>query len=301
MDRATDALDEAGLLLDLLVGLPAGLVVLDADGRVVLYNERESELAGFRPDEVLGRSFFEEVAPCTDVRAVAGRFRHAMAEPGRRLREDIDFEFPFEDGPRQVRIRMRDRTIGGRRFAMLLIDDNTRLKNTEAALREALSRAREEARRDELTGLYNRTGLKERLEEELERARRYGHRVSLLMVDVDDFKSINDAHGHTVGDRVLQRVAGQILGATREPDSPCRYGGDEFLLVLPETGSGGASALADRLDESIRALRFEDHPELRVTASLGRVTVEPDDLPEGPAPLERVLDDVDAALYRDKA
>ncbi|HKY84380.1 MAG TPA: diguanylate cyclase [Anaerolineales bacterium] len=121
---------------------------------------------------------------------------------------------------------------------------------------------------DPLTGLFNRHKLTEALETEFERAARYGRPVSLIMMDLDDLKVVNDTHGHVGGDAVLQQVADAIRGRVRRLDLPTRYGGDEFLVLLPETTLEDAHGVAERIGFEVRKIRAG---KLAVTASIGVV------------------------------
>jgi len=112
------------------------------------------------------------------------------------------------------------------------------------------------ANTDGLTGLYNHRYFQERLEEELERARRFGRSVALLMTDLDSFKEFNDHHGHPAGDVVLQEVAAVLRGAVRQSDIVSRYGGDEFAVIAPETEEAAAEELARRLRRAIAGHHF---------------------------------------------
>lgn len=122
--------------------------------------------------------------------------------------------------------------------------------------------------RDNLTGLYNQRHFYDRLEAEIERSRRQKYTLSLLVIDVDKFKSYNDAHGHLEGDKVLQTVAEVIWECTREHvDIGCRYGGDEFTVILPECPEAQAFNIAERLRGMFEAKRFD-----LLTMSIGLVT-----------------------------
>ena len=167
------------------------------------------------------------------------------------------------------------------------------------ALANALRVARAEALSvtDDLTQLYNSRYLHEVLRKETKRAVRSGRSLSVLFVDLDGFKRINDAHGHMLGSRALVEAAAVIRSSARETDIVARFGGDEFALVLPETGPEGASAVARRVRERIgRHIFLADRgPGSRLTASVGVAT-----LPEAAETAEDLLQAADAAMYRVK-
>lgn len=151
--------------------------------------------------------------------------------------------------------------------------------------------------RDPLTGLFNRRYLEASLERELTRAKRSRHPVCVIMVDVDHFKRFNDTFGHEAGDVVLVEVAGVLKAATREDDIACRYGGEEFTLILPEASAALATERAGQIREAIRKLHLEHRRRSlgTVTASFG-IAVYPQDsgTPAG------LVQAADAALYQAK-
>ncbi|SFD88517.1 diguanylate cyclase (GGDEF) domain-containing protein [Thiohalospira halophila DSM 15071] len=141
------------------------------------------------------------------------------------------------------------------------------------ALEDELRRA---ATIDPLTHLANRQHLLDLAREELGRARRYHHPLSLLMIDVDHFKRVNDRHGHAMGDAVLEAVARNCRQALRETDHLGRAGGEEFIAVLPETAAEGARTLARRLVEAVAGIEPPERPDDRsVTISVGAATLRP--------------------------
>jgi diguanylate cyclase (GGDEF)-like protein len=109
---------------------------------------------------------------------------------------------------------------------------------------------------DSLTGLYNRRAFEKKIHEEFERSKRYHNPLSLLILDIDNFKTINDTYGHHGGDAVLVKISETLREKTRQSDFPCRYGGEEFVLVLPETDQENALQVASKIHDSIRACAF---------------------------------------------
>ncbi|ADU64253.1 MAG: GGDEF domain-containing protein [Pseudodesulfovibrio sp.] len=167
------------------------------------------------------------------------------------------------------------------------------------ALRNALifKEVKLRADRDGLTRIYNRHSFDERLIYEIKRRRRYNHDLSLLMVDLDHFKQVNDTYGHKAGDMVLRKV-GEILTETfRTTDLAARYGGEEFVVLLPHTSEEAAWKLAERIRESIQGcvFRFDGH-EFSVTASIGVASVEAGALTRD----DDLLIKADKALYKAK-
>lgn len=125
-------------------------------------------------------------------------------------------------------------------------------------------------RTDELTGLFNFRHFQYSIDLEMERARRSGHSVSLLMLDLDHFKALNDRHGHECGNYTLKQVSQIIQRALRRLDIPCRYGGEEFAIILPDTSLHAAIHLANRLRQSIEEMGLVFNGEdINVTASIG--------------------------------
>jgi two-component system cell cycle response regulator len=166
---------------------------------------------------------------------------------------------------------------------------------TVAAERERLE---ELASTDQLTGCHNRRALIDVLERELDRARRYNLVLTVLMVDLDHFKWINDTMGHLVGDVVLRQLGELLRREVRSVDTVARYGGEEFVIVLPETAVHGAMIFAERMRQRIQQYPFGDGSQpLRVTVSIG-VANFPD--PKATSP-ETFLSLADTALYRAKA
>ena len=151
---------------------------------------------------------------------------------------------------------------------------------------------------DELTGLYNRRYLKERLWEEVERARRYNYPISCLMIDVDRFKEINDTYGHQLGDKVLSELGRLLKNTTRVVDIVARYGGEEFLIVLPMTNLKGAQTLAERIRRNVELSRFGGELSLALTVSIGCAELNP--TREDEMDPDLLIQMADKALYEAK-
>jgi diguanylate cyclase (GGDEF)-like protein len=167
------------------------------------------------------------------------------------------------------------------------------------ALDNALRMQRAEALSvtDDLTQLYNSRYLSQVLRRETKRASRSGRPLSLLFIDLDGFKGINDTHGHLFGSSALVEAAAVIRISARETDIVARFGGDEFALVLPDTGAEGAYAVGERIRERIAAHRFlaGDGLGLQLTASIGVAT-----LPDVAVSAEELVQAADTAMYRVK-
>jgi diguanylate cyclase (GGDEF)-like protein len=172
----------------------------------------------------------------------------------------------FLDDERVTRAVLRDGSLvrlGGRvtfRFAVLEEDEQ-----------RALSSLQELGHCDPLTRVYNRRHLEQHLAAELAFAERHGSSISLILLDIDRFKEVNDRHGHLAGDLVLERVAKLITSQIRVEDMLARYGGEEFIIVLRETPVGGAEVLAERIRRAVAEAAIEISPEqtLQVTLSAG--------------------------------
>ncbi len=150
------------------------------------------------------------------------------------------------------------------------------------------------ASRDPLTGLANRRLLMERLKEELERCRRGGAPFSLVMLDADHFKRINDLFGHDTGDRVLCMMADTISRQLRDCDLCARWGGEEFMLLLPDTGLEQASSMVERVMQAVRNLRLGEDKQIQLSVSAGLSGYRPDE------EIDITINRADSALIRAK-
>ena len=161
-----------------------------------------------------------------------------------------------------------------------------------------LTRSRDLAMRDDLTKAYNRRFFDSYLDEEIERARRYGALFSIIFLDLDDLKMVNNFYGHLTGSRTLQEVAKRILAAVRGIDKVVRFGGDEFCIILPQTDQEQAVAVANRVRKALTAMPYHLEPniEISITASFGIATY-----PRHGITKDDLIRQADAAMYRVKS
>lgn len=155
------------------------------------------------------------------------------------------------------------------------IRDITDRKKSEEERKHLIEELNHLSRTDSLTGLLNRRALTERLEYEVNRAKRYHSELSLILCDIDNLKAINDTYGHNEGDRALQILSGTFSELVRRPDIVGRYGGDEFMLILPETPISGAVNLAERVRTSVEKAGFKltDEERIPISLSLGATSL----------------------------
>lgn len=241
-----------------------------------------------------GSPLFAEVRPLWESEGIDLAIRSVGAIP-----------FSFESGRRGVfflRSGPGEPTLDEEsvQLASAIVQGAARALNRAAMFKSVLSH-REQlealAKTDELTGCLSRRYLMERLEHELERAARYQRLIAIAMLDIDHFKRLNDTLGHTRGDAALRTIGGVLRRSLRGADFVGRYGGDEFLIVLPETGAIGALELAERIRQGISRRTFDFRGrKMRLTVSGGVVGY-----PEaGILTAEELIDLADQALYRAK-
>jgi two-component system cell cycle response regulator len=211
---------------------------------------------------------------------------------------------------RSIRLPLKQLEEGARRFGkgdlgyrlpLAATDELGQVMQTFNVMAEMLEKNQTELKalavRDGLTGLFNHREFYRRLEEEIERVRRYGHPCSLLMLDIDHFKKINDTHGHQAGDRVLRILANWIRSEVRPTDQVSRYGGEEFTIILPETPETEALKAAERIRKGISECEITllNGEELNVTLSFGVAT-----FPNDAKSAEELVAHADRALYAAK-
>ncbi len=285
--HAEEALREAKERLEAVVeASPVGIVSLDSRGNVRTWNSAAERIFGWRAQEVLGRPppFIppdkQEEHHALKARALRGE--QVKAELRRERRGGIPIDVGIAVAP------LHD-AAGAVTGLIATIEDITDRKRFEERLGYLASH-------DQLTGLFNRQRFEDELERELIRARRYGTHGALLLMDLDRFKTINDALGHRAGDELLTGVADLLRHEVREIDLVARLGGDEFAVILPQTGPDQARGAAERILAAVR--RHVSGPVRRpfkVTASLGIAL-----FPEHARTVGQLLARADLAMYSAK-
>jgi two-component system, cell cycle response regulator len=207
---------------------------------------------------------------------------------------------PWDDAEllRTVRECVRDyhQIMKDRQLHAIISQKNAELQNLLSKLARQNSELERLASTDALTGLTNRRRFLESLESELNRIERYGGALSLIMFDIDHFKKVNDTWGHAVGDAVLREIAREAQQFLRKADSAVRYGGEEFILLLPETELPGALLVANRLRQLVAdtAIAHDQGPPISVTVSVGVASIGPNESADA------LLNRTDKAMYQAK-
>jgi len=171
----------------------------------------------------------------------------------------------------------QEKSSAAQRQIVAYVDTISRLRQKVSLLEQEVAQVHHFAYHDELTGLPNRSLLRDRLNQAIVQAARQNKQVGLLMVDLDGFKNVNDRLGHAAGDKLLQQVANRLLSCIRGADTACRYGGDEFVVLLPEIdGENSAAEVAQKLHARLSMPYVVDGNPITVTSSIG-VAVYPGD------------------------
>jgi diguanylate cyclase (GGDEF)-like protein len=282
------------MLVHALEHIGEAVCVSAPDGKLVFVNHAFCEMSGFSEEEAVGRGGSlcpGSVPPDSGASADGSRDVILVTKTGRELLVSLTRSAVHDGAGRviaTVRI-MRDVT-ERERIAHELRQANAALERSRAAFEEL-------AARDGLTGLFNRRELDRRMAIETSRASRTQSPFSLVLLDVDHFKSINDRFGHLAGDEVLRRLSRLVQGELRVTDTAARYGGEEIALILPDTSAKEAATVAERLRACLEAEPFmigEGSP-VTVTASFGVATAE-----AHAASPDAVFAAADEALYEAK-
>jgi diguanylate cyclase (GGDEF)-like protein/PAS domain S-box-containing protein len=280
-DRERLYLDVAGAIL----------VVLDLEARVQLLNRRGCEVIGFSEAEAYGREWFEAFAPEAERESQRANFL-GFLDGKHGEGQDVEKTLTTKGGEVRL-ISWRDQ---------LLRDEQGRVVGAISSGEDITERRKLEAQlaqlviRDELTGAFNRRYFLGQAPTEIQRALRFHHPLSFMFLDLDYFKTINDTYGHPAGDEVLKAFTKLCRETLRPTDLFCRYGGDEFAVMLPETGAEQAAIVANRISQIMEGLeRAGNSPLKGLSASIGIAQLlGADDR------LEAILERIDKAAYRAK-
>jgi diguanylate cyclase (GGDEF)-like protein/PAS domain S-box-containing protein len=287
---------DEGLFEALFEAAPDALLFVDEQGVIRRANARAHEMFRWPSGRLPGQGI-DQLVP-TNLRAAHAirRSRYGAALAQRGMGVGLDLLAQRADGSRiPVDISLSPVQWHGHRFVIAAVRDITERRRIEQALRETLE---ERAMRDALTGLFNRRVLDDALPLEIARARRRSRTVAVIMGDIDHFKHINDRHGHACGDAVLRRVALLLQVGMRAGDVLCRYGGEEFTMILPECTLASACQRTEAIRVAIEQTDWaaKECQVEGVTLSFGVAAY-----PEHGNTAEEVLRAADRALLQAKA
>jgi len=268
-----------------------GIIMIDGDGLIRSFNPAASRMFGYSEGEVLGRNV-AMLMPEPHHSQHDDYIQHYMRtlEP-HILKKPRELEAVHKDGT----VFPIELCVGGKdmdehwRFTGIVRDITER--------KQMAGRLEEMAMTDGLTGVYNQAYFKRRFVEEFKRAMRYDLLLSLMILDIDFFKKINDTYGHLAGDQFLSEFSGRLQAQVREIDILARYGGEEFIILMPQTNLDGACIFAERLRHAIEQMEVPfDTQTLKATVSIGVAAF----LPELDQDQQSLLRRADEALYRAK-
>lgn len=272
-----------------------GILILDArTGAITDVNPFLIKMLGYSREEFVEKKLWE-VGAFRDIKASQQAFEDLQKNEYIRY-EDLPLK--AKNG-RLVDVEFVSNvySVDDEKVIQCNIRDISERKQAQDALLKSQALLREQSVRDHLTGLFNRRYMEETLERELLRASRKHLSLGIIMLDVDEFKYFNDTKGHAAGDEILRTLGSLLLRQVRGEDIPCRYGGDEFMLILPDASRNVTRERAERICKYAKQfhLQFEGQSLAAVALSLG-VAV----FPEHGATSTEILRAVDAALYRAK-
>jgi diguanylate cyclase (GGDEF)-like protein/PAS domain S-box-containing protein len=248
-------------------------IMMDGQGMISYWNSAAERVFGYTAEEIIGRDLHKLLAPKKDYNIFKRKFKSfKKTGKGKGIGRTLEFialrkdqtEFPIELSLSAIKMQDEWHSFG-------IVRDISKRKQAEEQLRESERKYRELSITDDLTKLYNSRHFYERIQLEMQRTTRYHHPLSLLMIDIDDFKKFNDTHGHLAGDKALAKTGKVIQNALRDSDSGYRYGGEEFVVILPETSGPGAVQVAERIRKELAemSIPLSEVGTCNITASIG--------------------------------
>jgi diguanylate cyclase (GGDEF)-like protein/PAS domain S-box-containing protein len=278
-------------LKEITTSMGEGVFVIDENDELTFINPEGERLLGWSFSELSGKKYNQNRTFQNSATPEKSKVIEALQKGIKTHSEDEQFR--RKDGQLisvSLTVAPLQTENGEKRGSVTIFEDITTRKNLQKKMAEM-------ALRDALTGLYNRRSFDDNLSNEIDRFKRYGRVFSLLMLDIDHFKKVNDTYGHQTGDDVLKEVAKQIVSAIRKNDYAARYGGEEFTVVLPETDRTAAVELAERIRKAVEtaAIGIPDGQTIHCTVSIGVAAVD-----AGKDAL-LLVKEADAQLYKAKA
>ncbi len=275
---------------------PLAILITDLSGNVVYVNSRFSTFTGYALEEIAGqnpRILSSGETPPEVYRKLWETILSGQIWQGDLLNKRRNGRFFWES----IAIAPIKDSEGKVSHYVGIWNDSTEHKQSEERTAKSLKEFERQSRTDDLTGQYNRRHIFVELEKEVERAKRYTRKLSGMMIDIDDFKLINDRHGHLIGDRVIKAFATVISKSIRKIDILGRYGGDEFLVLLPEATLDTATLVAKRIQKNLEEYHQNVLADIgNLTASIGLIAFDALQDPHRTAFIERI----DHALLRSK-
>jgi diguanylate cyclase (GGDEF)-like protein/PAS domain S-box-containing protein len=283
------------------------MVTWDTHHRVTGWNRQAEELFGWNENEVMNRDFLTFMVPESANEQVnivvrdaleRGVESHSVNANLTKDQRTIEVEWhntvvPGDDGRPDTVLSLAQDVTERIRAQAALQEVNVKLRQRLDEIHELQAQLRDQVMRDSLTGMYNRRYLDDALPGEISRALREGTTLSLIMVDIDHFKRVNDTHGHPVGDEVLRRLAEILRVDARRSDVGCRYGGEEFVLLLPKMNLDAARVRAERWRQMFADMEVPvESGTLKCTLSVGIAV-----FPEHGTSADELLRNGDRALY----
>lgn len=267
---------------------PIGFCVTDKKGYFELVNSAYCDIYSYTEEELLGEHF--SIVATEDNKEKLTELHDNFISGNSELRGE--WEVVDKLGNRKIILADATRIKGSNDEykKVTFVIDITKRKKLEEKLKQANDKLQEKAAKDGLTGLYNHREIMRKLNLEIERADRYNLDLTIMMLDIDDFKEVNDTYGHQKGDEILQSLAQKLKSITRQEDIVGRYGGEEFLIIFPHTDLDSALEVGERLCQKIADDKTEG---IKITISGGVATLTAEQS-------ENIIQNADEALYQAK-